>query len=109
MTTNSHPSSSFAAKLPPLEMMEAELRRRQRNKIDRYFPDSGAYSREKYPRHLAFFAAGSSFRERCFMAGNRTGKTEAGAFEATCHLTGVYSTWWAGKRFSKPVKMWAAG
>lgn len=43
------------------------------------------------------------------MAGNRTGKTEAGAYEATCHLTGRYPANWKGKRFTKPTKGWAAG
>lgn len=43
------------------------------------------------------------------MAANRVGKTEGGAFELTCHLTGKYPQWWQGKRFSKPIKAWAAG
>lgn len=43
------------------------------------------------------------------MAANRIGKTEAGAFEATLHLTGLYPHWWEGKRFDQPIKMWAAG
>ncbi len=25
------------------------------------------------------------------------------------HLTGLYPSWWAGKRFEKPIRMWAAG
>jgi phage terminase large subunit-like protein len=43
------------------------------------------------------------------MAGNRTGKTETGAYELTCHLTGTYPDWWRGKRFSKPISAWACG
>jgi phage terminase large subunit-like protein len=44
------------------------------------------------------------------MAANRVGKTEGvGAYEVTCHLTGIYPDWWTGKRFRKPVKIWAAG
>lgn len=43
------------------------------------------------------------------MAGNRTGKTESGAYETTCHLTGRYPEWWPGKRFSRPTHGWAAG
>ncbi|MCW5978454.1 MAG: terminase family protein [Bryobacteraceae bacterium] len=66
--------------------------------------------RELYPRHTAFFAAGAEHRERLMMAANRVGKTEGvGAYEVTCHLTGRYPAWWKGKRFSRAVKVWAAG
>ena len=43
------------------------------------------------------------------MAGNRTGKTMCGAAEMAMHLTGEYPNWWAGKRFDKAVRAWAAG
>ncbi|MCO5072101.1 MAG: terminase family protein [Rhizobiaceae bacterium] len=32
-----------------------------------------------------------------------------GAYETTCHLTGLYPDWWNGKRFKTPVRWWAAG
>ena len=43
------------------------------------------------------------------MAANRVGKSEAGAYEVTCHLTGLYPPWWEGRRFSEPVEVWACG
>jgi phage terminase large subunit-like protein len=43
------------------------------------------------------------------MMGNRCGKTVAGAYELTCHLTGLYPHWWVGKRFNRPIKAWACG
>ena len=43
------------------------------------------------------------------MAGNRVGKTRAGACEMTYHLTGLYPPWWEGKRFDRPIEAWAAG
>jgi phage terminase large subunit-like protein len=89
--------------------MEAERTRRARNKLARMFPDAGAFRRELYPKHLEFFAAGKEHMERAFIAGNRTGKTEAGAYEMVLHLTGLYPDWWRGRRFSKAVKAWAAG
>ena len=64
---------------------------------------------EPYPKQVEFFDMGSAKRERLFMAGNQLGKTEAGAFELTCHLTGVYPDWWLGRRFEKPTKFWASG
>lgn len=68
------------------------------------------YARELYPKHLEFFAAGAEYRERCFMAANRVGKTMGGgAFEVACHLTGLYPEWWPGRRFWHPVSVWVAG
>jgi phage terminase large subunit-like protein len=64
---------------------------------------------EPYPKQREFLALGAHKRERLLMAGNRLGKTEVGAFEATCHLTGRYPPWWQGKRFDHPVKLWAVG
>ncbi len=33
----------------------------------------------------------------------------AGGYETAAHLTGEYLQWWPGRRFTKPVKWWAAG
>jgi phage terminase large subunit-like protein len=52
---------------------------------------------------------GVEHRERLFLAANRVGKTVAGAYETALHLTGLYPDWWPGKRFSTPVRWWAAG
>ena len=87
----------------------AERARRLSEKFRTYFPDTGLFSRAKYPRHIEFFAAGARFKERLFMAANRIGKSESGAFETTAHLTGVYPDWWEGKRFDGPVEIWACG
>lgn len=73
------------------------------------FPDKGPLRRELYRKHLEFFKAGASYRERCFMAGNRVGKTVAGSYEITCHLTGEYPDWWVGRVFRTPIRAWAAG
>lgn len=42
------------------------------------------------------------------MAGNQLGKTLAGGFECAMHLTGRYPGWWRGRRYERPVKLWAA-
>jgi phage terminase large subunit-like protein len=62
-----------------------------------------------YPAQEKFFALGATKRERLFMAGTQVGKSEAGAFEATCHMTGEYPPWWRGKVFTKPTRGWMAG
>lgn len=78
---------------------------------DIHMPDgSTIHARHKYAKHLEFFEAGATYRERCAMAANRVGKTFGmGGYEIAAHLTGEYPHWWNGRRFNKPVKAWAAG
>lgn len=97
-------------RLELVALLDEAKRRAGQNKIDNYYPDTGPLRRELYPRHLEFFWAGGKYRERCFMAGNRIGKTEgSGGFETALHLTGQYPDWWPGRRFDRPVRGWAAG
>jgi phage terminase large subunit-like protein len=44
------------------------------------------------------------------MAANRVGKTfGVGGYETALHLTGLYPSWWEGRRFTQPITAWAAG
>lgn len=61
-----------------------------------------------YAKQQEFFDA-SYFRERMLCAGNQLGKSEAGAYEMACHLTGIYPVDWLGRKFDRPVVAWAAG
>lgn len=73
-------------------------------------PGQILHAREKYAKHLEFLDASREYRETCFMAANRVGKTFSGGGYATaCHLTGLYPKWWTGRRFDHPVSWWAAG
>ena len=62
-----------------------------------------------YPKQKDFLLASASFSERLLIAGNQNGKTHVGAYEAACHLTGLYPDWWTGRRFEKPTRGWIAG
>jgi phage terminase large subunit-like protein len=73
------------------------------------FPDDGPYARSGYVKHLEFFKSGKTYRERLFRAANRAGKTEAGAYEVSCHLTGIYPSWWEGRVFEQPTNCLVAG
>lgn len=94
-----------------------ELRRRAVCPFRTYFPDTGQLRRELYPRSMEFIAAGALrwpsgqyvYPERLFLAANRSGKTVTCAYEVTAHLTGVYPTWWNGRRFEGPIEAWVAG
>lgn len=91
------------------EEIRAEILDRRYNRIRDLFPDAGPYKRDGYVKHLEFFRNGKDYRERLFRAANRAGKTEAGAYETTLHLTGKYPDWWQGKRFNHPVNFLVAG
>jgi phage terminase large subunit-like protein len=91
-------------------LLEESLRRRKERKIATYFPDTGEYRRELYPKHTAYFKAGARYRERLMMAANRIGKTESiGGYEMVLHMTGRYPSWWEGRKFDQPISAWAAG
>lgn len=77
--------------------------------IEKYYPEEGKLSRHAYPKHMQFFKAGTEHRERCMMAANRVGKTDAACYEVTCHLTGNYPKWWEGRKFHTPVDVWLCG
>lgn len=83
-----------------LEVLEAGETRHTFRKMDFFSP---------YDKQRAFLNAGATFRERLFMAGNQLGKTETGAFEVACHLTGDYPSWWMGRRWDRPTRGWASG
>ncbi len=78
------------------------------SKIDFLFPDQGPFSRDKYEKQISFFAHGRDHLVRAIVGGNGTGKSVLGAAELVYHLTGQYPTWWAGRRFKKPIRAWAA-
>lgn len=77
--------------------------------LSKWFRPGTPFGIEHCHKHEAFFAAGKDYGQRLFMAANRTGKTVGGAFESTCHATGLYPDWWPGKRFSGPTRGWAMG
>jgi phage terminase large subunit-like protein len=89
--------------------IQRELARRAGRKMDAYYPNEGMYRRELYVPHMKFLKAGATHRERVLCAANRCGKSDLGAYESVCHLTGLYPAWWEGKRFETAVKAWAAG
>lgn len=72
------------------ELLRLKDIRAKRNKLAAYAP---------YAKQMEFHEAGAGFRERLFMAGNQLGKTWAGAFEVAMHATGIYPSWWKGRRF----------
>lgn len=92
-----------------IKALEKRNEDRRFNRMDSFFPDTGEFRRELYPKHLEFFKAGAQHKERAFIAANRCGKSISGAYETTCHLMNRYPDWWEGHRFNKPIIAWAIG
>lgn len=92
-----------------IEQLTQEESEDSPSKFSKFFPDTGDYARWKYQKHIEFFTAGSTYRERLFMKANRVGGTEAGAYETAAHATGLYPPWWKGRKFDHPVDIWACG
>ena len=92
-----------------MKLLNVLNKRRAQRKIMTMYPDEGEFRRALYPKHIEFMDSTAHYREVCFMAANRVGKTVAGASMTTYHLTGRYPPWWKGARFSEPVNWWAAG
>jgi len=110
MTSLNLASLTSSEKRELARLLEERERRKARRKFHALYPDVGPYRRDMYPKHMAFFAAGATEWERGVIAANRVGKTWGiGAYETTCHLTGLYPSWWIGKRFAEPIDAWAAG
>lgn len=91
------------------ELLQEVERRKKYNKLKYVFPEEGVFPRSAYPHAMEFFKAGSQYRQRCFIAANRVGKTFSAACEMAWHLTGLYEDWWEGKKFDTPIEAWAAG
>ena len=86
----------------------AQIETMEREKgTDKWF--EGKYPIDTLPKHKAFFEAGLIYPERLFMAANRIGKSIAGCYELSCHLTGNYPSWWNGRTFDGPIEAWAIG
>lgn len=102
-----HLSTTQKAEL--LKLLEERKRRESRRQFYGLFPDDGPLRRELYPRHVEFFAAGLTEKERCFMAGNRVGKTVGAGYEIAAHTTGEYQNWWPGYVFERPISCLVAG
>jgi phage terminase large subunit-like protein len=94
------PAKPDRAKLEKIEQaLQAISERKRYRSIEFYKP---------YSKQQQFHDLSMTLRERLLRAGNQTGKTFCGANEVAYHLTGEYPDWWLGRRWERPVKVWAA-
>lgn len=88
-----------ALRIEYVRLLEEKLRRSRTRRLFAYQP---------YQKQREFHAAGTNYTERLLMAGNQLGKTLCMAAESAMHLTGLYPDWWKGRRWHRPIVMWAA-
>ena len=94
----------FPEDLSLAELVIEYQRREKRNRFLTLFADKSLY-----PKHNLFFKMGKAFKQRLFMAGNRTGKTTAALCEVVMHMTGIYPNDWEGHRFDRAPEFWIVG
>ena len=70
-----------------VKLLKIQDERHSSNLLGRMFPKEGEYARSKYSKQLEFFKAGKDFNQRAMIASNQSGKSKAGAYESTVHLT----------------------
>jgi phage terminase large subunit-like protein len=59
------------------------------------------YEYQKAFHNAKGFKTDKPARQKALMAANQVGKTTCGAYEVAMHLTGLYPSWWDGRRFDK--------
>jgi hypothetical protein len=80
--------------------LEAALDIKKHNKLQQFVP---------YAKQQEFFELGSTRTGADVQRRQPVGKSDAGAYETACHVTGIYPSWWTGLRFDRPILAWACG
>ncbi len=99
-------------KIALIQLEEEKLLRVRENSWLKWFPDTGKYRRELYPKHMKVFADTNhpdEVTEVAFIAANRLGKTIVGVYCVKCWMTGIYPDWWPGRVFDGPTNGYCAG
>lgn len=95
--------------LAAIEVATALEHKYKYNKAQMYFPETGKYSRDKYPVQMDLMRAGLKHRLRAFIGGNASGKSLWLALESYFHLSGRYPKWWEGYKYNNPINAWLCG
>jgi phage terminase large subunit-like protein len=83
-----------------IALLEEKENRKRFNRIDFFEP---------YLWQKTACNASKEHRQILAMTANQIGKSTIGAYITAVHATGKYPEWWEGRRYQKPLYMWAAG
>lgn len=94
-----------------LELLQELDKRQEFSGFHKRFVPNTPYSIDNLPKHAACMAALGPYREVLLLGGNRSGKTDLGAYICAVLATGQYPEWWGDDwlRFEGPVEIWACG
>ena len=86
--------------LARMRVLEEEARARRYNQLAEFQP---------HPPQREFIKHTADKRETAFVASNQSGKSHCGAIMTAAFLTGIFPRGWEGRRWDRPVRMFAAG
>ena len=96
------------ARLGWLREINADSRIKLYGLLSDYLKQDQLQDYRAYPKQMEFHNNGNRYRNRMLSAGNQNGKSYSAGAEIAMHLTGEYPESWKGKRFNRPVVVWAA-
>lgn len=92
------------------QALESLLENQKYNQIDKFYPETGPYSRHNYPKKMEFFEKTSLHSIMGLLGANGSGKTTDGSLLTYWHNSGKYPKWWKGHRFNiGPLQSWVIG
>jgi len=100
--------ANTAAEQHALGMLGALAKKLIANLLDTFFPETGPFARDLFPKHMQAIAETCTAKVLSIFGGNRAGKTLLLAYIASVWLTGRYPWWWMGRKFPKPTDGWVA-
>ena len=97
-------------KLQQLERsLENLIQSQKYSQGNQYFPETGEYSRDKYPKQMEFIEKSQFHSVMGIVGANGSGKTTLGSCFTRWHGTGKYPKWYNGHRFNQgPLNMWVS-
>lgn len=94
------PDCSYEEKVELLNLLDERDYAVKTNKLAHFKP---------YPYQLQFYEASAKSRFSLLSAATRIGKTMSISYLFAALCTGLYPSWWKGKRFKTPISAWAIG
>lgn len=94
--------------LEELRRLPPEVRAALLTEVQRKISENKLADYRPYKKQRDFHRLGKTMRERLLRAGNQNGKTFCVGSEGAYHLTGLYPPNWEGRKWDRPIVMWAS-
>lgn len=80
--------------------MEQLIQKQKYNQAAKYFPESGEFGRQNYPRQMEFIEKSQFHSIMGLVGANGSGKTTFGGLLTYWHASGKYPSWFNGHKFN---------